>query len=150
MALSQLELSFVHTIAAEAAASEHCWPNMAAAEAALESGFGSSGLAKNELNLFGMKQHEHPIFGTVNLPTKEFIKGEWVVVNAAWIKYPTYKDCFDDRMATLVRLKNTYPAYAHALMATDPITYVTDVSETWSTDPQRATKVISIYNEVFG
>jgi flagellar protein FlgJ len=123
---------------------------MAACEAAAESGYGTSGLAKRDLNLFGMKQHVHPIYGTENIPTKEFLHGDWVVVEASWVKYPSYEACFDDRMNTLIRLKNTYPAYAHALMATDPFTYVTDVSETWSTDPKRAEKIIQIYHEVFG
>jgi hypothetical protein len=35
-------------------------------------------------------------------------------------------------------------------MATDQFTYVLDVSATWSTDPNRADKVIAIYHEVFG
>jgi len=150
MALSSIQKQYVLNISLGAAASDHCWPNMAACEAALESGFGSSQLARQDLNLFGMKQHAHPIFGTVNLPTKEFLHGEWKVIEASWIVYPTLKDCFDDRMNTLTRLKNTYPAYAHALMATDQITYVQDVSETWSTDPKRADKVIGIYHEVYG
>jgi flagellar protein FlgJ len=123
---------------------------MAAAEAALESGFGTSGLAVHDNNLFGMKQHVHPIFGTENIPTKEFLHGDWEVVEASWIIYPDLKSCFDDRMNTLDRLKNFYPNYAHALMATDQFTYVLDVSATWSTDPNRADKVIAIYHEVFG
>jgi flagellum-specific peptidoglycan hydrolase FlgJ len=150
MALSDKQLLFVRNIAAQAAASSHCWPQMAACEAAAESGYGTSGLAVRDLNLFGMKQHTHPIYGTENIPTKEFLHGDWVVVNASWVKYPTYAACFDDRMNTLDRLKNVYPNYAHALMATDPFTYVRDVSATWSTDPHRADNIIAIYHEVFG
>lgn len=150
MVLSNAQLSFVRNISAGASESSHCWPQMAAAEAALESGFGTSGLAVHDNNLFGMKQHVHPIFGTENIPTKEFLHGDWEVVEASWIIYPDLKSCFDDRMNTLDRLKNVYPNYAHALMATDQFTYVLDVSATWSTDPNRADKVIAIYHEVFG
>jgi len=150
MALSYTQKAFVLKIAEEAAASSHCWPQMAACEAALESGFGTSGLAVRDLNLFGMKQHTHPVYGTENLPTKEFLHGDWVTVTAPWVVYPSYEACFDDRMNTLDRLKNAYPNYAHALLATDPFTYVRDVSATWSTDPHRADNIIEIYHEVFG
>ena len=117
--LTDTQKLYVQNIAAKAATSDHCWPKMAAAEAALESGFGTSQLARFDNNIFGMKQHKHPIFGTVNLPTKEFLHGEWEVVQASWIIYPDLPSCFNDRMKTLDLLKNVYPNYAHALMATD-------------------------------
>src|SRR5712664_1441982 len=87
----------------------HTWPQYAACEAALESGFGQSLLAREDNNLFGTKQHVHPIYGTHNLPTKEFLDGKWVQVLAPWIKYPTLAACFDDRMTTLGKLRNMYP-----------------------------------------
>lgn len=123
----------------------HVFPQMAAAEAALESGYGVSGLAIRDNNLFGMKQHQHPVYGTEILPTKEFINSEWVTVNAEWIKYPDLAACFTDRMNTLQRLAPNYPHYAAALAAKDAITYINEVSKTWSTDPNRAAKVIEIY-----
>ena len=49
---------------AAAAQARHVFPEMAACEAALESGFGKSGLAREDNNLFGMKQHPHPVYGT--------------------------------------------------------------------------------------
>jgi flagellum-specific peptidoglycan hydrolase FlgJ len=127
---------------------------MAACEAALESAhvtpqgsiYGASQLAQQANNLFGMKQHSHPVYGTLNLPTKEFLHQQWVTVNADWVKYPDWATCFVDRMATLTRLAPAYPHYAAALAATDPVTYVTEVSRSWSTDPNRGHTVISIYN----
>ena len=129
--------------------SGHIFPQMAACEAALESGFGQSALAREGNNLFGMKQHTHPGFGTFALPTKEYLDGVWVATTADWIKYPTLADCFEDRMATLKRLSTEYPHYGAALAATDPHTYINEVSQTWSTDPARAAKVMQIYNEYF-
>jgi flagellum-specific peptidoglycan hydrolase FlgJ len=138
--------------AAENAA--HIFPTMAACEAALESGYGHSALAVVDNNLFGMKQHKHPVFGTHNLPTREFVgvdkdtdavKDGWIVVNAAWVKYPTLSDCFADRMATLKRLSSVYPNYAAALAADSAEVFVRVVSKTWSTDPKRADKVMAIY-----
>lgn len=130
--------------AAEDAA--HIFPSMAACEAALESAWGTSELAIKAFNLFGMKAHVHPILGTLNLPTKEFLDGQWVVVEAHWVSYPTLADCFRDRMATLQLLAPHYPHYTAALASPDAQTFVQNVSLSWSTDPQRAAKVISIFN----
>jgi flagellum-specific peptidoglycan hydrolase FlgJ len=140
---------FVLEAAAAAKASGHIFYQMAACEAALESGSGTSLLAVQDKNLFGMKQHQHPIFGTHNLPTREFEHHAWIEVNAAWVTYPNWSRCFSDRMDTLERLSSVYPHYAAALAAKDAVTYVTEVSKTWSTDPKRADKVLAIYKECF-
>lgn len=145
--MDSYQKQFLDKACAQAEQSGHIFPAMAACEAALESGYGTSGLAIADNNLFGMKQHEHPIYGTVVLPTREFLHGEWTVVNASWIQYPDYASCFQDRMDTLKRLAGEFPHYAAALAAQDEVTYVTEVSKSWSTDPERATKVIEIYNE---
>lgn len=141
---------FVLTAAIAAKTSGHIFPEMAACEAALESSYGRSLLALQDLNLFGMKQHRHPVFGTHNLPTREFEQGKWLATTAAWVTYPDLKACFTDRMSTLERLAPVYPHYAAALDAKDAIAYVTEVSKTWSTDPKRADKVLEIYKECFG
>jgi flagellum-specific peptidoglycan hydrolase FlgJ len=138
-------LAWLENIIAQAKAAEHVWPEMAACEAALESGWGNSALAREAKNLFGLKQSSHPLYGTVMMPTREFINNQWTVVPAAWVQYDTETACFDDRMNTLRRLKNAYPHYAAALEATDPLTYIVEVSKSWSTDPQRAYKCQSIY-----
>lgn len=123
------------------------WSGYVAAEAALESTFGTSELAVEDANLFGMKQHVHPIYGTVNLPTKEFLHNDWVVVEASFIKYPSIEACFRDRLATLARLAPYYPHYAAALAAGDGPTFITEVSKTWSTDAKRAQHILDIYRE---
>lgn len=127
----------------------HIFPNMAACEAAEESNYGQSTLARDGNNLFGLKQRSHPTYGTLALPTREYLDGTWEIVDALWVKYPDIKSCFEDRMATLRRLAPVYLHYAEALAAESPIEYVTAVSKTWSTDPARAKKVIAIYDEWF-
>jgi flagellum-specific peptidoglycan hydrolase FlgJ len=144
--MTDAQREFLDKASAAATQSTHPFPRMAASEAALESGYGLSGLASEDNNLFGMKQHMHPEYGTVSLPTREFEKGEWVEVSANWVKYPDWTTCFFDRLSTLVRLSNVYPHYAAALHATDALTFVQEVSQTWSTDPGRAEKVLAIYN----
>ncbi len=168
-------IQFITNATAAATQSGHVFPLMAAAEAALESThpggfFGSSSLARLHNNLFGTKQHSTPIFETIWLPTQEHVTAKQALslknpvqltafdgegkatysCDAPWIHYPTWAECFKDRMATLIRLKGTYPHYARALAATDPITYVNEVSLTWSTGPTRAAAVINIYKRYGG
>ena len=128
----------------------HIFPEMAACEAALESGYGRSQLASQDKNLFGMKQHLHPIYGTHSLPTRECLSDKWVTINSNWIVYPDWQSCFADRMATLKRLASVYPHYAAALAAASATTYVMEVSRTWSTDPERGEKVLAIYDNCAG
>lgn len=125
----------------------HPFPHMAAAEAALESNYGLSELARDANNLFGMKQHAHAVYSTMNLPTREFEGGEWLQTVASWVEYPDWGSCFADRLATLQRLSNAFPHYKAALAATSPEAYIAEVSKTWSTDPARGAKCLAIYNE---
>lgn len=138
---------FLDNCSSAAKRATHPFPDMAACEAALESNWGKSGLAKDANNLFGMKQHQHPIYGTLLLPTREYIHDKWIETQAAWVKYPTLDECFADRLSTLTRLANVYPSYQAALAAQTPEEFVTEVSKTWSTDPERATKVILIWRQ---
>ena len=143
---------FLDNASQQAEIAPHIFPTMAACEAALESGYGTSGLAISDNNLFGMKQHKHPVYGTHILPTKEFEGGEWIVVNAQWVSYPDQAACFTDRMATLQRLapQAGFEHYARALAATDAATYIREVSAKWSTDPNRGAKVLAIHQSYVG
>lgn len=145
--LNEREIEFLRATTSAAAAGGSIWPDFVACEAALESGFGTSTLAREDNNLFGMKQHVHPVYGTAALPTEEDLGGHWVRVTADWVKYPKAADCFADRMATLRRLAPYYAHYAAALAALDGATFVREVSQSWSTDPQRAQKVLNIYSQ---
>ena len=149
-----MDRDFIAKAEEAAEAAGHPFPTDAACEAALESGYGASGLAKRANNLFGMKQHVHPVFGTLSLPTKEWVGVEkdtqdgvpdgWITVSANWVSYPDWSSCFADRLNTLQRMAPKYPHYAAALAAMDGETFVREVSKTWSTDPKRADKVLAI------
>jgi flagellum-specific peptidoglycan hydrolase FlgJ len=147
VSLTDEQKTFLNAASAQAGAGGCIWPDFAACEAALESNYGKSTLAREDNNLFGMKQHKHPVFGTVSLPTEEFLHGQWVRVSADWVKYPAWSDCFADRMATLRRLapEKGFEHYAAALAAHDGLTFIREVSKSWSTDPNRAQKVLNIY-----
>lgn len=148
--MNENQRKFLQAAAAAATKSGHIFPEMAACEAALESAYGTSELATRDFNLFGTKQHRHPIYLTHNLPTREFENGEWKTVTAAWVSYPDWASCFADRMATLQRLAPAFPHYAAALGAASAEIYVNEVSRTWATDPARAAKVLAIYDACAG
>ncbi|MHB1935314.1 MAG: glucosaminidase domain-containing protein [Acidobacteriaceae bacterium] len=131
-----------------AQAAHHIFPAYAACEAALESGWGRSQLAVEANNLFGQKQSYPPLTGTetVSMPTREYLHGHWMTVSANWAKFTDWSDCFHARMALLERLARAYPHYGTALKAATGEQYVTAVSLSWSTDPERAGKVLAIYD----
>lgn len=141
---TKTQLEFLSLAFKEAKQAGHIFPNAAACEACVESSWGTSQLYVEDRNCFGMKQHEHPVFVTVTLPTKEFLGNKWVTVNAPFVKYPTLADCFADRMNTLRTLAPAYPHYAAALAATNPEDFLTQVSRTWSTGPTRGAQCIAI------
>ncbi len=145
--MDQTHVQLINDWAQAAKDAGHPFPEAAACEAALESAYGLSYLAVHGLNLFGMKQHKVPAFGTLTLPTREVIDGVWITVNANFVKYPDLKSCFADRVATLKRLANDtdFVRYKIALNATSAEEFITSVSLKWSTDPKRGQKVLEIY-----
>src|SRR5437879_8283859 len=106
--MNSLQRDFLDRASAEAAKAGCPFPQMAACEAALESSWGNSQLAREGNNLFGMKQHAHPIYGTMTLPTREFMLGEWKQVTANWVSYHDLRGSFADRLATLHRLYDDF------------------------------------------
>lgn len=133
---------------AAARAAGHLFPGYAACEAALESGWGLSLLAREANNLFGQKQAHPPLSGTetLALPTREFLHGVWTQVPANWVKFPDWSACFRERMALLRSLAGAWPNYRAALAAATGEQFITEVSRTWSTDPHRAGKVLDVYD----
>lgn len=149
MTPSQAE--FLQKAHAAASSADHIFPEIAACEAALESGWGQSKLAIVANNLFGQKQSHPPVPGTetLSLPTREYLHGDWVTVSAEWIKFPSWNECFRSRMALLRRLSRAYPHYAKALESQTEEQFATEVSKSWSTDPDRAQKVLNLWRNHF-
>lgn len=143
-----LQDSFLRQASAAARAAGHIFPEYAACEAALESTWGQSRLAREANNLFGQKQSaDAPSVSTIALPTREFLHGRWVTVTAHWARFADQSACFRARMALLQRLEHSYPAYGRALAAPNGEVFVEEVSRAWSTDPQRAAKVLAIHRQ---
>jgi flagellum-specific peptidoglycan hydrolase FlgJ len=129
--------------------SGHIWPEYAACEAALESAWGESQLAKKGNNLFGEKNPKGSGYPTMELPTFEFINGQRIRTTAIWPCFPDWRTSFVERMNVLRRLAPFFPHYGNALAAPDGETFVIEVSKTWATDPDRAAKVLQIHNKHF-
>ena len=78
-------------------AKEGVLPSISAAQAILESGWGSSKLAKApNNNLFGIKDSEDWNGEIVTVPTQEYVNGEYITVNAAFRKYASWNDSVVD------------------------------------------------------
>jgi flagellum-specific peptidoglycan hydrolase FlgJ len=140
---------FLVKATAAARAASHIYPEYAACEAALESGWGASKLALEANNLFGQKQPHPPRGVAYTLPTREFLHGTWTTVSAQWMSFPNWRAAFAERMALLRSLAAEYPHYRDALSAAAGDQFIRQVSLSWSTDPDRAEKVLAIYRKHF-
>jgi Mannosyl-glycoprotein endo-beta-N-acetylglucosaminidase len=130
----------------DARQSEHIFPDVAACEVMEETKWGTSRLYVEHNNCFGQKQEKVPVFETVHLPTFEYVHGVKVPSFSAFISFRSKTASYTHRMETLERLRKTFSGYDKALNATDPETFVREVSKDWSTDPKRADNVLSIYH----
>jgi flagellum-specific peptidoglycan hydrolase FlgJ len=144
-----LQDNFLRQASAAARAAGHIFPDYAACEAALESTWGQSRLAREANNLFGQKQsaEPHPDTASIAMPTQEFLHGQWITVTAHWVRFADQAACFRARMALLRCLEHSYPAYARALAAATGEVFIEEVSRAWSTDPRRAAKVLAIHRQ---
>ncbi|MBY9078419.1 glucosaminidase domain-containing protein [Paenibacillus sp. HN-1] len=70
------------------------------AQAALESSWGSSGLAVKANNLFGIKGTGPA--GSVTMPTTEYVNGRPITVNAAFRAYHNYGESIADHSSLIV------------------------------------------------
>lgn len=139
--LSTDQKSFLLKAYQAAIVSGHIFPGVAAAEAALESAWGTSKLARMANNLFGLKKPQNWTGPVIDIPTREYLNEKWVTVPATWPVFPTWVESFTSRMETLRRV----PRYAVSLAATTPEDFAIEVSSKWATDPDRAANVLSIY-----
>lgn len=114
--------------------------SVALAQAALESGFGKSLLAKEGKNLFGIKAGRSWKGKKLTLPTIEYFQGKPVRVMAKWRKYDSYLDAFLD----LARVYYN-GLYDDALpYRRNPREFIRRAGKVYATDPQYADKVIAL------
>jgi flagellar rod assembly protein/muramidase FlgJ len=114
------------------------------AQAALESAWGDSGLAKAGNNLFGIKADSRWRGETLTLSTREFIKGQWVVVPAKWRKYGSWQSSIDDHAAFL----KLNPRYRPCFLCTTAQAFAQALAQAgYATDPDYANKLIALMSK---
>ena len=118
-------------------------PSVIVAQAILESARGTSELARKANNLFGIKGNYNGQSYTVK--TKEYLNGKWTTVNAAFKKYPSYRESIIDHgnffTSTPWRTQN----YQRVLNANDYKTQAKALQVCgYATDPQYANKLINL------
>ena len=87
----------------------HILPSVTAAQAAIESQWGTSGLTSRANNLFGIKGSYNGQY--VTMATQEYVNGHYVTINDNFRKYPDWKTSFEDHGAFL----NDNPRYSNLL-----------------------------------
>jgi flagellum-specific peptidoglycan hydrolase FlgJ len=143
----QAKQSFIKQVAPEAQAMQntyHVCASVTIAQAILESQWGTSQLASQYHNLFGIKGTE-PSNSRV-LTTKEYINGRWIVTKGRFRVYDSWSDSIKDHTKLMLNgtdgNKDNYQAvvqaknYREAAQALQKSGY--------ATDPNYAKKLISV------
>lgn len=137
------KLSFIRTFSPmviQASQDSGLFPSVMMAQAALESGWGESRLAKLYNNFFGIKADKAWKGEQVILSTQEYISGELVTVQDGFRVYPTPLDSFLDRARFLRR----NPRYVNVFLSGSPQQQAQRLQAAgYATDPNYAAKLIS-------
>ncbi|MBC2265272.1 GW domain-containing glycosaminoglycan-binding protein [Listeria booriae] len=117
------------------------------AQAILESNWGESKLATEGRNLFGIKGEYQK--DSVTMPTQEYENNEWITIDAAFRKYPTWFESLDDHAALF--LKGTSwdkTKYQGVIKAKDYKTAANALQKAgYATDPGYAEKLIELIEQ---
>src|SRR5512138_400251 len=139
--MSKSEFLELATTAAAASSRASGLPaGVTVAQAALESAWGTSQLARAAHNYFGIKAHRG--LPWIALPTLEYRHGRAVWTEARFTRYASMEACFADRDRIILRVA----CYAAArACAADPAAFVCALARHWATDPQYADKLLKVY-----
>ncbi len=123
------------------------------AQAALESSWGNSELAKRANNIFAIKAENTWTGETIFLPASEWNpKYGWYNTTARWRKYSSWTECILDYS----RIISTLPWYQDALMhMNEPKLFLQAILPNgsqpgWATDPHYTEKIMKIASEMEG
>ena len=121
-------------------------PSITAAQAILESDWGSSELAKApNNNLFGIKDSEDWNGEIVTVPTQEYLNGDYITVNAAFRKYASWNDSVVDHAKFFTSTEWRKNNYRKVVNETDYRIAAQELKNAgYATDPGYAGKLISL------
>ena len=127
-------------------AKEGVLPSITAAQAILESGWGSSELAKApNNNLFGIKDSEDWNGESVTVLTQEYVNGGYITVNAAFRKYASWNDSVVDHAKFFTSTEWRKDNYRKVVNETDYRIAAQELKNAgYATDPSYAGKLISL------
>ncbi len=122
---------------------------MLLAQAALETGWGEHILkdekGQSSFNLFNIKENRAQGFNKVYANTDEYFHGQKHNVKAAFRKYDSFADSFNDYVSFIKNNKRYQEALAHS---GDAKQYMHQLQKAgYATDPNYAEKVINIYEK---
>lgn len=113
-------------------------------QAALESGWGLSGLTVNANNFFGIKADKSWTGSTYNAMTKEVFSGNTVTINSNFRKYKTAADSFDDHAKFLMK----FSRYKILFENLDPFQWADKISKAgYATDPLYTSKLTAMIKQ---
>ena len=127
-------------------AKEGILPSITAAQAILESGWGSSELAKApNNNLFGIKDSEDWHGEIVTVPTQEYHNGDYITVNAAFRKYASWNDSVVDHAKFFTSTEWRKDNYRKVVNETDYRIAAQELKNAgYATDPSYPGKLIRL------
>ena len=127
-------------------AKEGVLPSITAAQAILESGWGSSELAKApNNNLIGIKDSEDWNGESVTVLTQEYVNGGYITVNAAFRKYASWNDSVVDHAKFFTSTEWRKNNYRKVVNETDYRIAAQELKNAgYATDPGYAGKLISL------
>ena len=147
--------AFIESVGAHAqsvAAENDLYASVMIAQAILESGYGTSTLSlPPNHNLFGIKGTYNG--QSVTMPTQEFYGGQYVTINDAFRKYPSYRESLEDNARVLKTTSFSPGVYFYAGAWKSRTNSYADATKwltgRYATDPSYNTKLnnlIATYN----
>ena len=140
--------NFLNNVAPSAqtiAAQRGLYASLMIAQAALESGWGTSSLSTSAYNLFGVKWNGYGAY--VNMPTQEFYGGAYHTVYAKFQKYSSYAESLNSYASLII---NNFPnstkanASSYAVAANN---LRNGVYGTYATAPNYAASLINLIQQ---
>ena len=131
--------------AIQAARGSKIHPDTIITAAALESGYGKSGLAAKYNNFFGRKPEKSYKGKVVTMQTAEYIKGQRVVIPQPFKHYDSAEDGFRD----YVKLLSNSKRYAKVLLTNDPKQQFREIQAAgYATAPDYSQKLSSLLDNL--
>jgi len=135
-------IEFVGERARKAMAATGVPASVTVAQAIVETGWGKHTIGSAK-NLFGIKG-KGPA-GSVTVPTKEYINGQWVTIQAAFAKYSSFEESITEHARFFLRNKR----YAKALgVKDDAEAFAREIHKAgYATGPDYATMLIKVMRQ---